>query len=78
MKNEIEFSIQDSVQLLNGLTPTMTISEINADNQTALCVWYDRSKKKINKEWLPLNVLKITPVSTPISKDELLNAVYRR
>lgn len=72
------FKVQDSVQLLNGFTPTFTISEINEVNQTAFCVWYDRSKKKVYQEWLLLNVLKHTPVPTPISKDELLNAVYRR
>lgn len=45
-KMNTEFNVQDSVQLLHGYTPTMTISEINSDTKQALCVWYDAHKNK--------------------------------
>ena len=71
-----DFEIQDSVQLLHGYTPTMTIGEIK-DGQ-ALCVWYDRIKKVVKKEWLPLTTLKKTPEKTPIDKEELFKILGYR
>ncbi len=56
------FKVRDSVQLLNGNTPIMTISEINDVLKEALCVWFETETHKMHKEWLPLNVLKLTPV----------------
>ena len=60
----IDFELQQSVHLLHGYTPTMTISEIK--DQNALCVWWDHKKNKVLQEWIPLNVLKKTPVKAPI------------
>jgi len=69
------FKLQDSVQLLHGYTPTMTISQINEESQEALCVWLETKSQKIHKEWLPLNVLKKTPEKTPLTKDDLYNSI---
>lgn len=41
-----DFKVQDSVQLLHGYTPTMTIAEINLVTGMALCVWYDAHKTR--------------------------------
>jgi uncharacterized protein YodC (DUF2158 family) len=66
------FQAGDSVQLLHGYTPTMTISQVNQENQTALCVWYDSSKtKRVVQDWIPLNVLKRTPEKQSLSLEEL-------
>jgi uncharacterized protein YodC (DUF2158 family) len=65
------FKVQDSVQLLHGLTPTMIISEINETTQQTFCIWYDTKAKKMKQEWLPLNVLKLTPERKPINLEEL-------
>jgi len=76
---EPDFKVQYSVQLLNGYTPTMTISEINQETQEAKCIWYDSVKTKdIKNAWIPLNVLKHTPEKTPIDKETLINTLYRR
>jgi hypothetical protein len=53
----------------------MTISEINEETKEALCVWYDPKGKKMHKEWLPVNTLKLTPERTPIDKDKLFQAI---
>jgi len=60
------FEVQNSVQLLNGLTPTMTISELNADKTQANCVWFDSKTRKVVQQWLPTNSLKHTPKREPI------------
>jgi uncharacterized protein YodC (DUF2158 family) len=69
---EQEFKLQDSVQLMNGYTPTMTISEINQETKKALCVWYDNQKRKMNQDWLPLNVLKLTPKPPTINLEDII------
>jgi uncharacterized protein YodC (DUF2158 family) len=69
---EQELKLQDSVQLLHGYTPTMTISEINEETKQALCIWYDSKTKKMNKEWLPLNVLKLTPPKATINLEDII------
>ena len=62
-----EFKVQDSVQLLHGYTPTMTITEIDEADKTAHCIWYDHSKsKEIKQQWIPLVALKKTPEKKPI------------
>ena len=73
-----DFKVKDSVQLLHGYTPTMTVSEVDLVAQKTKCVWYDTKKREIKQEWLPFDVLKHTPQKTPINKDELLNAIYGR
>lgn len=70
------FNLQDSVQLLHGYTPTMTISEIKEEQ--ALCVWWDSKTKKMHKEWLPLNVLKPTPEKPKLSLEEIKRATGYR
>lgn len=67
---ENQFKAQDSVQLLHGYTPTMTISQIDEEKQMAHCVWYDTTKTRtIKQEWLPLSVLKHTPERTTIDPE---------
>lgn len=75
---EIQFKVQDSVQLLHGPTPTMTIAQINEENQIALCIWYDNVKTKtIKQDWIPLTALKHTPERQPIDIEDIKKAVYR-
>jgi uncharacterized protein YodC (DUF2158 family) len=75
---ETNFKLQDSVQLLHGYTPTMTISEINEETQQAKCVWYDSVKTKdVKIMWIPLNALKPTPLKTPLDADTLIKTAYR-
>jgi uncharacterized protein YodC (DUF2158 family) len=75
---EQTFQEKDSVQLLHGYTPTMTIAQINQKNKTALCVWFDSTKtKKIIQDWIPLVALKHTPEREPIDVDDLKRAIYR-
>lgn len=66
------FNVGDSVQLKHGYTPTMTVSKINHQEETAFCVWYDTQKtRKIIQDWIPLSALKLTPERTPINLEEL-------
>lgn len=71
-----QFKVQDSVQLLHGPTPTMTISEINQETNEAYCIWFDQSKtKEIKKAWVPLNSLKTTAESEKITKSQLFKSI---
>jgi len=73
-----EFKIRDSVQLLDGITPTMIITKIDADSQQAFCTWYDNFKtKQIKEAWILLTALKHAPKKERISKDTLVKTVYR-
>jgi uncharacterized protein YodC (DUF2158 family) len=74
----IEFKIQDNVQLLHGISPEMTIAEINEADQTAKCVWYDSKSREIKDRWIPLTTLKPTEKKAAINKEDLLNTIYRR
>jgi len=67
--------VKDSVQLLNGLTPTMTVSQI--ENERALCVYYDQKSRRIIQDWIPLNTLKHTPKKKPIDFEDLKKTIYR-
>ena len=71
-----EFKLQDSVQLMHGYTPTMTISAINEETNEAYCVWYDAAKTRtVKKEWIPLIALKHTPPK--ISSEDILHSLRR-
>ena len=71
-----EFKLQDSVQLMHGYTPTMTISAINEETKEAYCIWYDSTKTRtIKKECVPLTALKHTPPK--ISSEDILQSLRR-
>ena len=73
-----KLKVGDFVQLQAGYAPKMQISSLDEANQTAVCVWYDVKKRKHNTEILPLNVLKLYPERTPLTKDEIYQmAGYR-
>ncbi len=61
---EENLEVRDSVQLLHGNSPIMTISEINEELKEAHCVWFETNPHKMHKEWIPLNVLKLAPPET--------------
>ena len=76
---KLTFAVQDSVQLMHGYTPTMTISQINEETEMALCIWWDTTKtRKMHQDWLPLNVLKHTPKREPLDLDALKRSIGYR
>ena len=74
---EESLKVHDCVQLMHGYTPTMTISSINEETQTANCVWYDTKARKTKVEVLPLNVLKKYKEPEPVNMSALMNSLKR-
>jgi uncharacterized protein YodC (DUF2158 family) len=68
-------NVGDCVQLSNGFTPKMTISEIVGDS--AKCVWFDIKARKIKIELVPLNALKLFVERERINVDDVLRSLRR-
>jgi uncharacterized protein YodC (DUF2158 family) len=61
---EQEFKVKDCVRLINGYTPDMTLTEINEEEKTAHCVWFNINTKKMESANLPLTALTHCPEKT--------------
>jgi hypothetical protein len=68
-----DINVHDCVQLIHGYTTKMSVSAINAENQTATCVWLDTKSRRYIMQELPLNVLKKIVEPPPIQIEGILN-----
>lgn len=73
-----DINVQDCVQLAHGYTTKMNVSAINAETQTATCVWLDTKTRKYVTQDLPLNVLKKFVEPPPIDLDDIKRAIGYR
>jgi hypothetical protein len=73
-----DLKVGDCARLANGYTPDYTISSINEEKQTAVCVWFDAKKRKTVIEEIPLGVLEKYTPPPPITLDDMKSALGYR